>query len=174
MRAVAALLLIALVACGGDDEQASSATGSTSPTSVATSVAVTPTGFERVAATATTADGTVCELCLWLADQPDMRRRGLMGVTDLGDADGMVFRYDDPTSGTFWMKDTLIPLSIAFYDADGGFQDSFDMAPCEADPCLRYPTPNDFTYAIEVPAGELASLGLTPGSVLVVSELPYE
>ena len=41
--------------------------------------------------------------------------QGLMGVTDLSGADGMVFRWDEPTSGAFWMRDTPSPLSIAFY-----------------------------------------------------------
>ena len=68
-------------------------------TTVATSPvdAVVPEGFERVAATVTAADGTVCELCLWLAATGEQRSQGLMFVTDLGGADGMAFRYESPT-----------------------------------------------------------------------------
>lgn len=95
-----------------------------------------------------------------------------MGVTDLGDADGMVFRYLAPTTGAFWMKNTLLPLSIAFYDESGVFIDAFDMEPCVADPCPSYPTPTDFVYTIEVPQGDLERLTLVTGSVLDVSGLP--
>jgi uncharacterized membrane protein (UPF0127 family) len=147
---------------------ASSAT-STAPTTVA---AVVPEGFEQAAATVTTADGTVCELCLWLAESGDQRALGLMFVTVLGGPDGMIFRYDSPTTAAFWMKNTVMPLSIAFYDQGGAYLGSFDMAPCSADPCPTYPTPADFTDAIEVPQGMLDELGMTPGSVLVVSDLP--
>jgi uncharacterized membrane protein (UPF0127 family) len=163
MRSAGALLLVvSLLACGGDDNDSQAGT-------VVGDVA-TPQGFETVAATATAPDGTVCEVCLWLADTSPTRARGLMGVTDLGGADGMLFRYEAPHTGTFWMKDTLLPLSIAFYDAGGAFLDSFAMQPCESEPCLHHPTPSDFVYAIEVPEGGLEPLGLIPGSTLSVSD----
>jgi len=136
--------------------------------------AVVPQGFEQAAATATKADGTVCQLCLWLAGSGDQRALGLMYATDLGGPDGMVFHYDAPTTSAFWMKNTVMPLSIAFYGADGTFLDAFDMAPCAADPCPSYPTPSNFTDAIEVPQGMLEQLGLTPGSTLSVSNLPCQ
>jgi hypothetical protein len=148
-----------------------------STTTVPTTVpagAVVPEGFEQAAATVTAADGTECELCLWLAETGDQRARGLMHVTDLGGPDGMVFRYDLPTTSGFWMKNTVMPLSIAFYDQGGAYLDAFDMAPCTADPCPTYPTPANFTDAIEVPQGMLDELGIKPGSVLVVSDLPCD
>jgi uncharacterized membrane protein (UPF0127 family) len=133
-----------------------------------------PAGFAQVAATATAADGTACELCLWLADDAELRQRGLMFVTDLGGADGMLFRYPGPTTGSFWMKNTVMPLSIAFFDVDGHYIDAFDMPPCVADPCPSYPTPSDFVHAIEVPQGGLAALAIGPGSALVVGDLPCD
>jgi len=127
-----------------------------------------------VAATATMADGTVCELCLWVAATSEQRSLGLMYVTDLGGPDGMVFRYDAPTTSAFWMKNTVMPLSIAFYDTGGAYLGAFDMAPCTADPCPLYPTASNFVDAIEVPQGMLEELGLVPGSVLAVSDLPCQ
>ena len=100
----------------------------TTPTSVPAG-AVVPQEFGQVAATVTAADGTVCELCLWLAESGDERELGLMYVTDLGGPDGMVFRYDSPTTAAFWMKNTVMPLSIAFYDQGGAYHGAFDMAP---------------------------------------------
>jgi uncharacterized membrane protein (UPF0127 family) len=136
--------------------------------------AVVPTGFERVAARVTEPDGTVCEPCLWLAESGGQRQRGLMAVTDLGAADGMAFRYPDPHTGAFWMKDTLLPLSIAFYASDGEYLDAFDMEPCTADPCPTYPTPGGFVVAVETNQGGLADLGMVPGSSLELLDLPCD
>jgi uncharacterized membrane protein (UPF0127 family) len=133
---------------------------------------VVPTGFERVAALVTEPDGTVCELCLWLAESVEQRALGLMFVTDLGDADGMAFRYRDPHTGTFWMKNTILPLSIAFFGPDGSFLDSFDMEPCSSDTCPRYRTPRDIGIAVETARGGLADLGLVPGSTIELLDAP--
>jgi uncharacterized membrane protein (UPF0127 family) len=134
--------------------------------------AVVPTGFDRVAARATAADGTVCDLCLWLAESAEQRRRGLMSVTDLGPADGMAFRYPRPLATRFWMKDTLLPLSIAFFGPTGALIDSFDMEPCVTDECVRYPTPPDFVIAVETYQGGLPQIGVLPGSTLELLDLP--
>ncbi len=134
-----------------------------------TTAGVVPTGFDQTAAVVTLADGTVCELCLWVADTDVDRARGLMGVTDLGGADGMVFVYTEPTSGNFWMKDTVMPLTIGFFAADGAFVSATDMEPCtEANPalCARYAPAGPYTHAVEVPAGRLEELGIGPGSQL--------
>lgn len=154
-----------------DDRPASSSSATSSPGAVP-SDAVTPEGFERVRATVTEPDGTVCELCLWLADTGDRRSRGLMHVTDLGDADGMAFLYPTLHSGTFWMKDTPLPLSIAFFGVDGTYVAAFDMEPCTEEPCGSYRTPDDFLVAIETTQGDLADLGIGPGSVLDLTGLP--
>ncbi len=70
------------------------------------------------------------------------------------------------------MKNTVLPLSIAFFAADGTHLGEFDMAPCTSDPCPSYPTPRDFTYAVEVAQGGLGELAIAPGSVLAVGSLP--
>jgi uncharacterized membrane protein (UPF0127 family) len=127
---------------------------------------VLPVGFDLVAARITESDGTVCDLCLWLADSAEQRNRGLMGVTDLGPTDGMAFRYPAPYSTRFWMKDTVLPLSIAFYGPDGAFMDSFDMDPCVTADCTRYPTPTRFLIAVETHQGGLPGIGMLPGSTL--------
>lgn len=134
--------------------------------------AVTPEGYERVQATVTAADGTACDLCLWLAESADQRSQGLMFVTDLGPADGMAFVYPAPHSGNFWMKNTLLPLSIAFFDPAGAYLAAFDMEPCTAEPCDLYPTPADFLVAIETRQGDLSELGIGPGSILELTDLP--
>jgi uncharacterized protein len=143
----------------------------TAPTN-ADSSPLEPVGFERVAATITTASGATCELCVWLAASPDQRSRGLMGVTDLGEGDGMIFRYPIATTTQFWMKNTPMPLSIVFFDTDGVYLEAFDMEPCMVDTCPGYPTAREFLDAIEFPQGVPTELGIGPGSVLDVSDLP--
>ena len=102
---------------------------------------VVPEGFATEAAEVTAADGEVCALCLWVAATSEERARGLMGVTDLGGADGMVFVFGAPTHDAFWMRGTPTPLSIAFFADDGSFVSATDMEPCLEGPasaCVLY------------------------------------
>ncbi|MDE0132003.1 MAG: DUF192 domain-containing protein [bacterium] len=88
-------------------------------------------------------------LRLALADTPALRSRGLMGVTSLGDLDGMLFAWDSPVQVSFWMKDTLIPLDIGFFDESGSLFLVVHMVPCRADPCPSYPSEAPIRYALE-------------------------
>jgi uncharacterized protein len=140
----------------------------TAPTTTA-APPVQPEGFDLAPAEVTLRSGDVCAVCLWVAETALQRQRGLMGVTDLGVADGMAFVYDDPTNGQFWMRDTPLPLSIAFFADDGRFVSAEDMEPCLTGPsnaCLRYSAARPYVTAIEVPQGGLGDLGIGPGSRL--------
>jgi uncharacterized membrane protein (UPF0127 family) len=95
------------------------------------------------------------ELLVAIADTPDLRRQGLMNVPDLLDLDGMLFIFGDDSSGGFWMKDTLIPLDIAFFDASGAFVDGFAMEPCTTDDCPTYRPGGPYRYALEMAAGDM-------------------
>nr|MDE0501642.1 DUF192 domain-containing protein [bacterium] len=92
-------------------------------------------------------------LRLALADTPVLRSRGLMGVTSLGGLDGMLFAWDSPVQVSFWMKDTLIPLEIGFFDESGSLFLVVHMVPCQADPCPRYPSESPVLYALEALPG---------------------
>lgn len=184
-RLVAEVGLIATLAVGasacGSSAPAASDTTTTVPesaTTVAPSPSSSPTspsssggvvGFELASFTVTDSSGTTWPLCLWLAATRSERARGLMYVTDesLGGADGMAFLFDDTNWGAFWMRNTPIPLSIAFFDAEGRFVGSADMDPCgdRAD-CPRYDPKVGYRYAVEVPVGGLAARGIGSGSVL--------
>ncbi len=148
----------------------SAPTTASATTVPATTVApVQPEGFDLARAEVTLSSGEVCVLCLWVAKTERQRQRGLMAVTDLGVADGMAFVYDEPSNGQFWMRDTPLPLSIAFFAADGRFVSSTDMEPCLTGPsedCARYAATGPYVTAIEVPQGGLADLGIRPGSRL--------
>ncbi|MEA2009483.1 MAG: DUF192 domain-containing protein [Actinomycetota bacterium] len=104
------------------------------------------------------------QLSVAVADTPELRSQGLMGVTDLGGLDGMLFVFEESTDGGFWMKDTLIALDIAFFDADGVFVDGLAMEPCTGDPCPVYRPSGTYRYAVEVPEGHLGFVG--EGSIL--------
>jgi uncharacterized membrane protein (UPF0127 family) len=102
---------------------------------------------------------------LWVdvADDDGERRRGLMHVEHLPVDEGMAFVFDEPTSGTFWMKDTLIPLSIAFVDEDGSVVGVLDMAPCESEPCPSYGIDDPYVLAIEANRGWFEDKGIGVG-----------
>jgi len=88
-----------------------------------------------------------------VADDEAERARGLMGVTSLPPDRGMVFLFDAPSTGRFWMKNTLIPLSIAFWDARGRVVGLADMRPCHRDACPTYGAPDPYVGAVEANLG---------------------
>lgn len=107
--------------------------------------------------------------CALLADSAAQRARGLMEVTDLGGYDGMLFRWDSDTRGAFHMKDTPLPLSIAWFGADGRLVSATDMEPClGGGTCPVYEAAGPYRFALEVPKGRLGSLGIGPGSAIQV------
>ena len=102
-----------------------------------------------------------------LADTPQRRSRGLMGVTDLGDLDGMLFSLDTPAATRFWMKNTLIPLDVAFFGENAILQGVLPMDPCVADPCPTYGLGEPWLWALEAPRGTLQDL---PDGALLAGE----
>lgn len=125
-------------------------------------------GFDEIAFRVTDPKGMMSDWCAMLADTNQQRERGLMGQHDLRGYDGMVFRYQQPVDGSFWMKDTLIPLAIAYFDGTGRFVSAAGMVPCppQANDCPSYPPAGKFQYALEVPKGGLGRLGVGAGSTI--------
>lgn len=103
------------------------------------------------------------ELAAYVADTPGLRRQGLQGWSGLPERTGMLFVYDQETTGGFWMKDTLIALSIAFADGSGRIHTILDMEPCDRDPCPTYTPEAPYQYALEVEQGLFDELGVKPG-----------
>ncbi len=97
-------------------------------------------------------------LIVAVADTAERRRRGLMFVEDLGDLDGMLFVFPEERAGGFWMKNTVIPLDIAFFDSDGALVDLLTMDPCREEPCPTYTPSASYRYALEAPRGALFEL----------------
>jgi uncharacterized protein len=105
-----------------------------------------------------------------IADSAEKRQTGLMERTKLPEGTGMLFVFDEEKPLGFWMKNTLIPLDILFFSADGQFISTSSMIPCEADPCPPYLSGGAAKYALEVPAGYVRSRGIETGWRLVFGE----
>lgn len=165
---------LALAGCSSSGGTASPGGAAAPGTTVLPSGAIAPTGFRSVTVVVTRPDGTVERHCMWLADDPVLQDRGLMEVTDaaLGGRDGMVFVFGADTSASFWMRDTRLPLSIAFVDSSGAVVSTADMAPCpdRVSDCPTYPAARPFRLAVEVPKGALAGLGVVEGSTVAVGD----
>lgn len=96
-----------------------------------------------------------------LAATPQQRQRGLMGRTHLDADGGMLFVFGQPGRHCFWMKDTPLPLSIAFIDPAGRIVGLADMQPRSE--ALHCP-PADIGYALEVNQGLFRQRGIAPGA----------
>jgi uncharacterized membrane protein (UPF0127 family) len=132
-------------------------------------VATAPVGFELEDVLLTGADGAPHDVAVWVADTAEERGRGLMGVTDLGEAVGMLFVFEAEGLPRFYMWQTPMPLDIAFFAADGTFVDSASMEPClqpPSDACARYAPAEPALWALELPSGGLAEFDLAPGANL--------
>lgn len=103
-----------------------------------------------------------------IADTGAARQRGLMGRESLDAGDGMVFLWSEDTDSAFYMRDTRMPLDIAFFDRDGRILRILTMTPCPADPCPVYSAGAPYRGALEVNAGALARAGVREGDRIEV------
>ncbi len=89
------------------------------------------------------------------------RAQGLMYRKQLASNAGMLFVFERPGEQCMWMKNTLIPLSVAFMDEEGAIINIEDMAPQTLDShCARRPA----RYALEMNGGWFAARGIKPGT----------
>lgn len=88
-----------------------------------------------------------------VADNEEKKEKGLMFVKKLPENVGMLFVFSEKVYGGFWMKNTLIPLSIAFLDTDGKILKILDMEPCKKKECPTYDPGISYRYAIEMNFG---------------------
>jgi uncharacterized protein len=158
-RSAVALVLavgVLLAACG-DNDAGSPASGRAGPSPEVT--------FAHSTALLDTEEGSVL-INVEVAENDAQRRLGLMNRTALDADSGMVFVFFEPTRGGFWMKDTLIPLSIAFFDIDGKILKILDMEPCKTDPCRSYDPEVTYRGALEVNQGAFRDWGVREGDFI--------
>ncbi len=147
-NALVGLVVLALAACANGAEPVHGAAGN------------------RILVRIQTNGGTIELEDLQVARTSEARAHGLMGRTSLPPDGGMAFVFDEETTGAFWMKDTLIPLSILFWRDDGQIIDILDMRPCRADPCPVYRASGPYVGAIEMNRGAFERLGVEVGGTL--------
>lgn len=150
-----ALLVVVMGACSNGSE-GDAANPAASPT------------FRRAPVIIETEDGPVL-VNAEVADTPERQQLGLMHRTELADDAGMVFLFFQDTSAGFWMKNTLIPLSIAFFEGNGEIVALLDMEPCETDPCPTYEPGATYRGALEVNQGAFEEWGVEVGDIVRVS-----
>ena len=173
MRSLGALVCLAVslaaAACGGEESSPPTTTVS-SPATTSTEPEATTSEPEKTGPVVLlqTAAGDEVVVPVEVADSPDEREVGLMGRESLPEDAGMIFLFDSDLSGGFWMKDTLIPLSIAFVDADGTIVSILDMEPCETDPCEIYDPGVSYRSALEVNQGAFSRWGVEEGDRLTL------
>lgn len=106
------------------------------------------------------------EIEVEIANTPQERERGLMYRTSLKEGGGMLFIHPKPRPLTFWMKNTLIPLSIAFIDEKGRIIFIQDMMPQDSPPYKQYSSPLPAKYALEVPQGWFGREKVSEGAII--------
>lgn len=98
-----------------------------------------------------------------VADSMGTRMEGLMHRKSMPQGAGMVFVFDETATHCMWMKNTLIPLSVAFIDEAGGIINIADMQPhSEQSHCAARPA----RYALEMNRGWFVQRGIKPGARL--------
>jgi len=107
------------------------------------------------------------EIWVEVAKTPEEVNHGLMGRRHLGKDEGMLFIFEREDYHSFWMKDTLIPLSIAFIDKDGRIVWITEMNPLTLD---SHVPPKPILYALEMNKGWFSSRGIKIGDVVRFSK----
>jgi uncharacterized membrane protein (UPF0127 family) len=98
-----------------------------------------------------------------VADTPALRQQGLMHRKGLRPNSGMLFVFDEKAGHCFWMKNTPLPLTIAFLADNGEIVNLADMQPhSEQNHCPRAP----IRYALEMQQGWFQQRGIKPGTAI--------
>ncbi len=169
------VLLLHIAGCGGGESSAPEENGPTNSTAPAqttaeapqnTTVTSAPEGSTTIAIIGST--GERSEVEVEIADDQAEQRRGLMERTELGEDAGMLFVFDREEPRSFWMRNTLIPLSIAYIASDGRIVDIQNMQPLDE---TSHPSAAPAQYALEVNQGFFAERGIEVGNEVEIPDL---
>ena len=109
-----------------------------------------------------TSEGKKVEVRVEVADDVNEQAKGLMYRKSLGEDRGMLFVYPAERELSYWMRNTLIPLSIAYIDSEGRIVDILDMKPLDDNP-PHYVSSEPVQYALEVNKGFFEKKGVKEG-----------
>jgi len=98
-----------------------------------------------------------------VADSPDLREVGLMNRTSLSTNSGMLFIFEQKAGNCFWMKNTKLPLSIAFIADDGKIVNIEEM---QADTTNNHCPKAPIRYALEMNKGWFSERVIIPGNTI--------
>ena len=151
--AMAALLSLLLLSCSGKAGADSSGNGPTEANPRLATIELSVGGARLEAEVARTGGE---------------RERGLMFRKSLKEGEGMLFVFEADQRLAFWMKNTLVPLSVAYLSSDGTIREVFDLEPgsLEAKASER-----SLRYALEVPKGWFEKVGARVGDRIDLSAL---
>jgi uncharacterized membrane protein (UPF0127 family) len=107
------------------------------------------------------------EIKVEVARTPEERAVGLMGRKQLGKEEGMFFVFEEEGYHSFWMKDTFVPLSLAFINREGRIIRIVDMEPLTL---TSHPPPKPILYALEMNQGWFSKNGIQVGDVVRFSK----
>lgn len=97
-----------------------------------------------------------------IADTPSSREQGLMYRKRLGNDSGMLFIFEKEQKLNFWMKNTFIPLDIAYIDRNGIINEIYQMKPLDVS--VTYNSVKPAMFALEANLGWFSSNKIKPGS----------
>jgi uncharacterized protein len=100
-----------------------------------------------------------------IARTPEERTQGLMYRKKLSDGEGMLFVFERDEVLSFWMKNTVIPLSLAYIASDGRIVEIMDLRPNDLN---SVKSSRSVRYALEVPQGWFSRAGVQPGDIVVL------
>jgi uncharacterized membrane protein (UPF0127 family) len=176
------LLAFLIVGCGETSERSDagpSGAGNTSRTTVISELETTTEGTKTASeparasrlrtVTIYTSSGKGVRVRAEIADNAFEHARGLMYRTALAEDRGMLFVFEREQKLSFWMKNTVIPLSIAFIDSDGRIVDIQDMKPLDDEP-PSYVSTEPAQYALEVNRGFFEERGVDVGDRVELPE----
>lgn len=104
-----------------------------------------------------------------LATTGQQRARGLMDRTSMPADHGMLFVFAQQSPQSFWMKDTLIPLDMLYFDKDRKLVSmQLNAPPCKGMPCPEFPSNVPAKYVLELNAGTAMKIGAKVGDVLTI------
>ncbi len=121
-------------------------------------------GIEREPLTIVASNGTTARLQIEVADTSEERSVGLSGRTEVPNDTGMLFTDLSRNSG-FWMKDTLVDLSVAFVDKCGVIVHIEDM---EANTTENHNSPVPYLFGLETPQGWFQRNGIAAGDIVSI------
>lgn len=158
---LAIVLSVAVVGCNGKPEPAQVSTQP--PTTIGRKIPLTQ--YKRA-----TISVKSKQVQVYVADEQAERAEGLMFVKgdELGENEGMVFVFSNSEPLSFWMKNTMIPLDIAYLDASGKILNILQMQPLDESP---HPSAGPAQYAVETHEGWFKRNGVRAGDKFDLSEL---